>query len=87
MAVTWDVKTKPIDGMKDYVTVDAVATDDQNPDNPITVHIKNALIGNAAQEKKLGDSLYKFYQEKKAAVPVTTEELDTRIKQDLEARK
>ena len=62
MAVTWEVIISPIDVDEYRASIAGTATDDADPDSPISVSVAEAVIETAPQQTAALDTLYEKYQ-------------------------
>ena len=69
MAITWEPIITPVDVDAGIISITAKATDDTDPDNPITVSIQNAVLGTPAENLATLNTLYAKYEKKVAAMP------------------
>ena len=52
MPITWETTTRFLDPERTRVSITAVGTDSEDVENPITVQIQDARVGNMADETK-----------------------------------
>ncbi len=66
MAVAWEVTPRFLNKERTRAAITAVATDDANPDNPVTVNILNTVVGTKESEDALWVEVKRLYAEQQA---------------------
>ena len=89
MAITWDVKIIPVSLGDRTANIVGVATDDADPDNPITVKVFKAPLETQQEQLAALDILYERYLSKLARasqIESWLEGKEAAAKANLEAR-
>lgn len=73
MAISWTVTPRFLNKERTRAAITAVATDDADPGNPVTVNaIQDALVDTAENKEALWVSIKKHYDDQVAAATVET---------------
>lgn len=89
MAITWKLTITPINILTKEASIQAVRTDDADPDNPMTYNVARALLDTAAQKNAAIDEIWAKHQARLASDAIVdnfVSALETSGKNNLEAR-